>query len=172
MNNLLCSWNSFIFWLRCVCLCRTKTESRYSREITSCHNYKCRGVYVCVCTRWESIAPQRWAASRAWVKAESWGRPSSSRSPLPEALLSRSCSSSQFAHVGRRWNCMADAWFEEKKSINYSLNVRWGQIISQIAQRLPKVINAFNFPRFHMLSFPHSEVAQSPPVYRLIIELN
>lgn len=42
---------------------------------------------------------------------------------------------------------------EEKESINYSLNVSLGQIMRQIAQRLLKVVNAFNFSQFQML-FP------------------
>lgn len=79
-HNLLCvfstkSWiiyhasGIYLFFV-CVCLCWRKAESQYSREITSCHNYKCWGLCAV-----QSVALQRWAVSRPWVKAESSGSP-------------------------------------------------------------------------------------------------
>lgn len=61
---------------------------------------------------------------------------------------------------------------EEKKSINYSLNVSRGQIMRQMAQRLLKVINAFNFPPFQMLFFLTARLQKNSTVHRLIIKLN
>lgn len=54
---------------------------------------------------------------------------------------------------------------EGTESINYSLSVSLGQIMMQIAQRLLKVINAFNFLQFQMFFFLTARLLKSTSMY-------
>lgn len=133
MNNLLRSWSSFIylflifFGLRCI---KRKAESQYSREITSCHNYKCWGLRAV-----QSAAQRRWAVCRPWVKAESCGRPHPAGSCHLHSLLM----------WGSKRSRGPDAANRRKDPIACLLNASRGQITRKPAQRLLKVINAFRF---------------------------